>query len=303
MDENIGTKNYSGEKYRYFFFSFSIAFLTLSLMFLFLMSAVHPKTPESLLREPETDVSPTAYVPTEEDTLSVLFIGVADESAVAGTFILARFDPVRGKVPIVVLPPQTGLQNGDKIEPISEIYRYGGADYTRDALAETLGFPVDRYVRMRVDSFILGASAIGSVEYELAEPVTINRGGAPVILNKGKQLLDGQKVSDIIRYQDYPGGELERCKIAGELTAAIVNQRMDICRSTVFDNVFEKLINLINSDISYTDFHNRKYAAEFLAQIGDNPAVPIEVSGHFSEDDKLYTLSDTFIALLNQSMR
>lgn len=294
--------DYAKAKYRYFFLSFSFAFLVLSLTFLFLMSVVNPKASRPSTPEPETGGT-SVYVPTEDDALSVLFIGTYSEESPPGTFILARFDPARGKVPIIVFPPQTAVKNSGKTESLFEVSKYGGADYTRNTLAETLGIPIDRYVSIRLDSFISGAAAIGSVEYELTEPVTITRSGAPVTFNRGKQLLDGQKVADVIRYGDYPGGELQRCRISGELTAAIINQRMDVCRSTVIDNIFEKLINLINTDISYHDYYNRKNAAEFLARFCEDPAVPIAVSGEWSEDKKLYILSDTFIALLSQTMR
>ncbi len=289
---------YAKASYRYFFLAFSVAFFVLSLMFLSLMNIVHPKAPESLTRVPDADV-PAVYAPTESDALSVLFIGVEKENSTTGTFILAKFDPARGKVPITVFPPQTAVQNGDKIETLAEVYEFGGAEYTKKALAASLGIPIDRYMRIRLDAFIISAAAVGTVEYDLNEPITISRGGASVTLNQGKQLLDGQKAADVISYS-YPDGELHRCKVAADLTAQIVNQRMDICLSTVVDSVFEKIINLVSTDISYTDYYNRKHAAEFLAQVGENPATPIDVAGFWSDDKRLYTLADTFLAKMTQ---
>lgn len=293
--------NYTKTKYRYFFLSLTLSFFVLSMMFLVLMNAAHPRIPESLTREPETEAD-SVYVPTAADALSILFIGTSGDDASAGTFILARFDPARGKVPIVALPPQTAVHNSGRTEPLSEVYRYGGAEYTRNALAETLGVPVDRYARIRLDAFISCAAAVGSVEYELAEPITVTRGEAAFTLSAGRQLLDGQKVSDVIRYGGYPGGELERCAVTAGLTAAIVNQRMDVCLSTVVDSVFEKVINLISTDISYNDYYERKRAAQFLAKLGEDPGTPLTVSGEFSEDGT-YAISDTFLALLSQHFR
>lgn len=294
--------DYAKAKYRYFFLSFSLAFLTLSLMFLFLMNIVHPQKPEPFVNEPETGDASPVYLPGERDSLSVLFMGVETDGAACGTFILAQFDPAAGKVPVVVFPPQTVVKNGGKSETLSDVYSFGGAEYTKKALAETLGIPIDRYVRVRMDSFLICAAAIGSVEFDLPAEVTVNRGGAPFTMSVGKQLLDGQKVADIIRYGDYPGGEAERCRIAAELTCAIINQRMDVCLSTVVDNIFEKIINIIATDISYTDYYDRKRAAEFLARMGNNPAVPISLNGEWSEDKKAFTLYDTTVAALTQTL-
>lgn len=286
-------------KYRYFFLSFAIAFFVLSLTFFSMMSAMQPQMPESLLREPEETGVPSVYMPSAQDSLSVLFIGVENENAKSGTFLLARFDPAGGRVPIIVFPAQTLIKNNDKSEPIAEVYSYGGAEYTKNALAETLGVPIDRYVKMRTDTFIAAAAAIGTIEYDLQDSVTIRRGGAEVTLKQGLQLLDGQKVADIIGHK-YPQGKMHRCKVTAEIAAAIVNQRKDIFLSAVMDNIFEKVVNIINTDISYPDYYERKDAAMFLAKMHPHPAQIIEVAGAWNQDSSEFVLADTFLAGLRQ---
>jgi len=295
--------NYAKIKYRYFFFSFSAAFFMLSLTFLFLVMTVRPVVPDSLAGEPELYDGASVYVPKKEDALTVLFVGASPDLVNAGMLMVVRFDPVSGEIPVIVLPPQTAVLNNGKAEPFSQVYRYGGAEYAKDALSETLGIPVNRYVKMNTESFVKAADMIGFVEFQLPEPVTVTRGGVPATLNRGKQLLDGQKSADIMTYQGYPGGFDEQLFIMGELTAALINQRMDICISIVADNVFEKIINLVSTDISYGDYHTRKPAAEFLAKLGNDPAYPVEVTGEYSDDGSLFVLSDTFYARLSQIMR
>lgn len=284
-------------KYRYFFLSFSVAFLVLSLLFFFLMNLVHPSATSAQISQKIDEVP--AYAPVKEDSLTVLFVGVAPDSAEADTFILARFDPVRGKVPVVAFPRDTAVDNKGKTETLAQVYKYGGADSTRRALEATLGIPINRYVRMDTASFILAANTVGSVEFDLSLAITLGQSGEmPMTLSKGKQLLDGQKVADLIHFADYPGGELVRCETTAELTAAIVNQRIDITMTTVVDKVFEKIINLIDTDISYPDYDNRKEAAAFLAQLGREPAEAVPVGGQYG--DGMYRLSDTFVALMTQ---
>lgn len=290
-------------KYRYFLLSFSVAFLVLSLMFFFLMNAVHPSTPPSLERKLEEAAMPSveSYIPTAADTLTVLFIGAPAREASAGSYILARFDPVTGSVPIVAFPRQTLVEGPSGAETLSDLYRYGGAEYVRGALAATLGVDIDRYARLSVDAFISAADTIGAVEFDLPYELVIGEPGMQVTLRRGKQLLDGKKVSEIIRCETYEGGELTRCAVAGDLAAAIVDQRMDVALSTLADNIFERVINLIDTDISYPDYENRKMAAQFMARLEQKPAKPLPVGGSFSENKREFTLSDTFIAELRHS--
>ena len=288
-------------KYRYFFLSFAVAFLVLSLVFWVLMQLVHPRQAQALAEAAQTGNAEPAYVPTAQDALTVLFIGMQNVgTGNAGTYVLARFDPAGGRVPIVSFPAETLVQNGTRQQTLAEVYKYGGAEHTRRCLAQTLGIAIDRYVRMDVNAFIACAAAIGSVEYDLPQPLTIGEGGMRVVMQQGRQLLDGKKVADMIRYDRYEGGELTRCEQTTALAAAIVNQRMDIALSTVIDSIFSKIVNAVDTNISYPDYDSRKQAAAFLARLGQEPAVALAVSGQFNEDETQYTLTDTFTAMLTQ---
>lgn len=285
--------------YRYFFLSFSAAFFVLSVLFLFLMTTVHPKTPESLgvVRQQEKEL----YLPTSQDCMTVLLIGYKTGRTQANSFVLARFDPVRGKVPLVVLPPQTLVQNGDKTETLRQVYEYGGADYARNALARTLGVPVHRYVRIHTDAFVACADAVGTVEFALPGDLTVQSGGVSAVLRAGTQLLDGQRVLAVVESGGAEQGELARCHLAGELAAAIVNQRIDVVQSTLVDKVFETVINLIDTDISYPDYDNCKAAAELLAQLSRNPAYSLPAAGEMEQNGERFALGDTFVAQVRQS--
>ena len=293
-------KNRGETGYRYFFLAFAAAFFVLTLSLFLLMNAVHPRTPPSLLADAAL-TQETAYLPEESEKLTVFFAGVSQDGSDAGTFLLIKFDPLSGTIPIIAFPPETTIFNAGKTQTLRECYQYAGAARTRDALAATLGITIDRYVRMDEHAFIIAANAVGTVEYELVSPVKLGAsGGMPALLNRGIHLLDGQKAAGILRGENFTSS-LERCENTARLAAAVVNQRMDIVLSTVVDKVFEKIINLIETDISYLDYDNRKQAAKFMAKLEKQPAVYLPVAGSFDKDNERFALSDTFIASVIQA--
>jgi anionic cell wall polymer biosynthesis LytR-Cps2A-Psr (LCP) family protein len=277
---------------RYFFLSFAVAFLSFALIFWGFTTLYHPRA--EAVAVPEEEEAIEAYSPTAAEALTVLFMGTADLEAAPGLYVLARFDPAEGKVPILTLPPQTAVNNNGQMETLTEVYLYGGVGYTRDTLAATLGVTIDRYVRMDTAAFLKAADAVGSVEFDLDSELTLREDGAALVLNAGRQLLDGEKVKAILQTEDAEA--MPSLELAGRLVAAIVNQRRDIALTVVADTVFERIINLIDTDIAYTDYFDRKAAAAHLAERVEEPAYTIPHAGEWSENGKLYQIPDTFQA-------
>jgi len=228
------------------------------------------------------------YIPRPEDRITVLFIGSNPQGT--DSFLLARFDPVRGRIPLVFFPPQTMLDS----ETISQIFQSSGADETRNALSGLLGVPIDRYVSMDTSAFIAAANIIGSVQFEMREDIVISHGSTSMTLTPGIQLLDGAAVANIINSADFDD-ELARGAMITGLAAEIVNQRIDVVDSVLVDAIFMGVINLINTDITFMDYESRKAPARFLHRLRPNPAYPVSPFGEISPDGLNFELSEDFI--------
>jgi len=274
---------------RYFFLAFSIAFLGFSLLFLAFTNMSSVKPAPVIYTHPEE-----VYSPEPGDSLTVLAMGTPGKGDLPGMYVLARFNPAAGEIPFTLLTPDTLITNNGKRESLSEVYKYGGASYTRDSLAEELGIVIDRYVRIDQKGFITAIDAVGSMEYYLEEDYDLEQNGISMVLRSGIQLLDGKKTAALLS-RPHRGGD-ERLQRAGKLIEAYINQRIDIFLSIAADGVFGKVINLVDTDIAYTDYHIRKEAAAYLAGSGREVAVyiPITVTG----GDSGFELTDTLKARL-----
>ena len=284
--------SYTVRKRIYFLVSFLCAFLAFWLVFLVMMSAGQNHS------APRTAPAnrAAAYQPSDQDALTLMLFGIESHGAVADTFVLLRFDPVRGQVGVAVFPPGTVLTHNDSGETLAEAYRFGGMIYTRDVLSLTLNIPIDRHARATLSGFVAAANAVGSVEFELYEPVTVSAGGQPVTLDAGVHLLDGRQVAELVRYRDFPGTEAARTELITRLTCAIIDQRIDIVFSTLLEQVFTTVVNLLDTDITFADFEQRIAGAQHMADQSEPVALPIALQGDFCQDGIRFTLHDTALA-------
>ncbi|MCL2857650.1 MAG: LCP family protein [Oscillospiraceae bacterium] len=285
---------YASRRRKYFALSFISAFFVFWLVFLLLMSA--GQTSSSPRAVGDSTSALIAYQPQEEDALTLLAFGTEHPGSVADTFLLLRFDPVRGQVVVVTFPPGTVLTHNDAAETLADAFRFGGAAYTRSALEQTLSVPIDRHARVTLSGFVAAAAAVGTVEFELYEPLSIHIEGQPITLNPGMHLLDGRQVAELIRYQGHSGGQAGRAKLTTRLVCAVIDQRIDVVHSTLLNQIFATVINLVDTDVTYADFERRVSGARAMAEQGEPVTLPIILQGRFCEDDVRFYLADTALA-------
>lgn len=261
-------------------FTLSLSVFSLLFIVLFVVSS-----PEKLSAEDVHQADTVAFVPSTEETLSVLFIGVRSAQTEAPLFLLAGFYPDRGSVPIVCFPSSTAVQDNAHAKTLAEAWQYGGAQLVRNTLQDILGIQIDRYVCLDAAAFTTAAAAIGSVEITLEQPVVLLRNGAEMTLQPGTHRLSGQNLLDLLHAESDP---IARCTFAAAAAAELVNQHMDLCLSDTVDNVFFTIINAVDTDITYNDYDMRKQAATFLVRLKDSPARAITFQGRQGGGGRYY---------------
>lgn len=280
---------------KYFILSFFAAILSLAFVFLFLMSGVG--TPLPNLAGEGAASTPTPYQPIPEDALNLLILG--GQPGGVNTFLLVRFDPASQRVILAPIPAGTLLTHNQEGETLAEAVRFGGAAYARGALASTLGITIDRFAALTPAAFAQAVGIVGSFELNLEDGASIRDGGVSLTLGSGVHLLDGRAALALISYEGYPGGEQERLAMLSAIAAAAVNQRMDIANSTLFAEIFGSVVNLIETDITFSDFAGRVSAAQYLAGLAHPVAHEVWVVGSLDPQTGAFILSDTAIAYLS----
>ena len=268
------------ERVRYFLFSFMTSLMVLAVMYAFLMNVVHPNVVRT--SAPRSQVIEEAFTPGQSDSLTVLFMGAQNARTPPGSYLLARFNPAQGMVAITAMPGNMQVDNNGVTQSLSDVFAFGGVLYTRERISSTLGIPIDRHVRLTPESFVIAAGAIGGVEFSLPEALTIWQDGTMFEFREGLQLLDGRRTVQLLRNTNIA--------MQNRIAAEIINQRRDVVLSTMIDAVFERVINAVDSDISYADYIERLPAAQYLARL------PGDVVQVVSFVDTEGFPADTFIA-------
>lgn len=238
------------------------------------------------------------YLPTAQENLTVLIIGKDSSTNIANTFALLKFDVVNSQISVLPLPSNLTISySNHSTDTLTAVCKFGGSRYLKTELANYLQIPIDRYVTISQSAFLTCADLLGKTRFVTDYDIDL---GEDMQVKSGMHLLASNDMAMLLTSENYPT-EAERCRVSGDLIAQIINNRMDIIESSMIDTIFKAMVNVVDTDISYTDYHDRKEAAAYLHSATQTPAVAISLSTAAPEREKSFTLSTQDLEMIKKT--
>lgn len=264
---------FSSMRLRAFLMAFTSAFLCF-IVFWMAVLLTNPTAISSSRQQEEVPLEEqggSLYLPSQSDCMTLL---LCEEGERPSLFFLLRFDPVAGRIPIFAFPQQLALTRNQVTEPVEKIFAAHGIEGVRQALQESWGLSADRYLMLSKDAARDLLQQFGPTSLTLPEQVELTVGGIGITLEKGVQLLDGQRLWELLRKQ-LPASTLAQCELLPELMALCVNQHLKYLQPDYSAALFSAAVNAGTSDLTYPDYDARRQAAAFLSQLSKQPAQPL----------------------------
>lgn len=253
---------------RAFLVSFSSALFCLSVLGMAAVLLLKP------MEAPRQDPSINSiYLPQEQDSLTALVIGMQKDQPPM-TFMLIRFHPLKGSIPVTALPGNTSITFQKHPWTLQTLYEKEGVTGVRQALGETFGIQIQRYAKVSLSGFEKIVNLIGSISFPVPKEISLKQGDITVSLSEGIQLIDGKKAAALSLYEGY-SSQQERCGLLAELAANAINQHLNLVHSDMAERLFRGVVNNMDTDISSLDYADRRQAAEFMADLRRNPSTAI----------------------------
>lgn len=145
----------------------------------------------------------------DEGRLLVLFVGtddVIEASTRADTIMLISLDTRTGDVGVLSIPRDTRVwsPSRQRWERINALYAYGGPKLVMEAVSQLVRAPVRYYVHTDFTGFQQLVDILGGVEITVEKRMHYvdKAQGLEIDLSPGRQVLDGAKALQYVRYRD-----------------------------------------------------------------------------------------------------
>lgn len=277
--------------------SFGITLLAMGVVlaticFAFYTRARRPQDPQEEL--------PTAYLPRDEDRLSIFIAGAEDGVTPPDVYLLMGFLPDKGRIALCLLPPATYVEYGGEASTLGSLYQRGGSRYAQQALAGYLGIPLDRWAKVEVEELSRMMNMTGLMDYYLPVDLNAQLHGRTVVMPKGNYQLDGRKAADILAYPAYKGGEVERSDRGALLLSQLVGENLPAFLTDVGDALIQTVLDTVDTDLSWKDYEERKSAMVFLAKLDLPATAVVYIDGSSSRDRGVFYLSPGCISRIQE---
>lgn len=286
---------FTSMRLRAFLMAFTSAFLCF-IVFWMAVLLLNPTAVSSSRQQEEVPLEQggSLYLPTKDDCMTLL---LCEEGEHPSLFFLLRFDPVEGRIPIFAFPQQLVLTHKQVAEPAEKIFAAHGIEGIRQALQESWKLPVDRYLMLSKEAAVELLQQFGPTALTLPEQVELTVGGIGITLEKGVQLLDGQRLWELLR-KEVPADTLLQCELLPKLMALCINQHLEYLQQDYSSSLFSAAVNAGTSDLIFSDYDARKQAASFLSQLSEEPAQPLTAEFVRNPDATLSLSADSLQKVL-----
>lgn len=190
--------------------------------------------------------------------INILIVGCdeIENQGRADTIVLLSISPKTKEILILSIPRDTRVEiPGRGMNKINHAYAYGGKELISKTVSSFLDIPINFYVIVDFIKFVNIIDELGGVEINIEKEMHYidKAGGLNINLYPGKQILDGEKALQYIRFRHDNLGDLGRIKRQQKLVEALINKMMNLDSVKKIPQILEGSKTYLETDIKLQD--------------------------------------------------
>jgi LCP family protein required for cell wall assembly len=191
---------------------------------------------------------------------------------------VANYNPSTNQISIVTIPRDTKVKiKHSNVPKINSAYAGGGrnhegAIYASEIVSNLTGININYYVHLNISCIKGITDMLGGVEFDVPADLRYNdpEQDLHIDLKKGYQLLDGEKVEQLLRFRKpsrslysddelielkkyYDGSDIKRTEMQVSFIKAFINQKLNIQNFSKFNSVIKYAFENTITNMTLTD--------------------------------------------------
>ena len=166
--------------------------------------------------------------------VNVLILGVDKEGLRTDTIMVASYDIDEKTVNVLSIPRDTRMYIGSKYQKINSAHaitkngKIKGPQGTIEAVTRLTGIPINYYVEFDFEAFRKTIDTLDGVYFNVPQVMKYTDKTQDLYINlaPGYQKLNGDKAEQLVRFRQYPEGDIKRIRVQQEFLMALAEQKL-----------------------------------------------------------------------------
>ncbi|MCK4240121.1 MAG: LCP family protein [Candidatus Atribacteria bacterium] len=190
--------------------------------------------------------------------INVLIVGCDEikNHGRADTIVFLSISPKTKDALILSIPRDTRVEiPGRGMDKINHAYAFGGEKLISETVNSFLDVPLHFYAVVDFEGFVSIIDGLGGVEIDIEKEMHYvdKAGGVDINLYPGKQILNGEKALEYIRFRYDKLGDLGRIKRQQKLAVALIKKMMNFDSIIKIPQLLEGIKEYIATNIKVQD--------------------------------------------------
>lgn len=193
-----------------------------------------------------------AVEPEVEEPYNVLVLGEDVEAGLTDVIMLCRVDPEKEKATILSIPRDTKVKVKGTTMKINGGYSVGGVNQMINSVETLTGVNVDYYFLINLEAFRDIVDAVDGVYYTVPRNMDYEDPlqDLYIHLKKGYQHLDGNEAEQLVRFRQYPNGDVDRIRVQQNFIDELISQKLNTQYVDKIPRVYNIIRHNSNTDMT-----------------------------------------------------
>ncbi len=186
---------------------------------------------------------------------NILLIGSDKSKINADVIMLIRLDSDAKAVDIISILRDTKITYNGRNYKLNASLQLGGEELLTEYVEDILNVEIDNFVFINYEGFRKVIDALGGVDFYVPCDMFYEDPEQDLYINlkEGPQHLDGKKAEGLVRYRQYPMGDIARTQVQRDFLIALYKQKLN---SDIIKNartIVPAVMDFMDTDLGLSD--------------------------------------------------
>lgn len=190
----------------------------------------------------------------QDTQFNVLLVGIDRVSESTDVMMLVNVDTEAMQVNISSIYRDTRVTYNGGAHKLNSVYKYYKKDIgaTVSAIKEITGAPIHYYMMVDLEGFVKIIDELGGVDFYVPQDMKYKDEFQDLYidLKEGMQHLDGEHAMQLVRFRQYPLGDVARAQVQQDFMTALIKQHLNLGTVTKIPELFYKMSDYITTDVT-----------------------------------------------------